>query len=291
MGGPRGDRADGSHPAAGVPSGLAWGAPGAASRAIHSTFITSIGRGAALSPSSFIGRRLSEALSRRRWRPTRCRHSGLTRYARSICARSARRSANAFGSCWTGQLRSRRPDWSLCFDASSNRNRKSRRQSRQPLKSLRQLSSYGGQIANPPYLLCSSSQRTRRANHAVVLHVPLLFSAQKRFKKSLREKTNFVKPIKMVAAFKISPQKYSSFAFTEFAVCFPHSAPNKGRTRRHERGAECGGRECAFKTYGMFADSEVVWSWRAYAGAQVRAKLQRLRTGDGGKRWFTEEHV
>jgi hypothetical protein len=150
MGGPRGDRADGSHPAAGVPSGLAWGPPGAASRAIHSTFITSIGRGAALSPSSFIGRRLSEALSRRRWRPTRCRHSGLTRYARSICARSARRSANAFGSCWTGQLRSRRPDWSLCFDASSNRNRKSRRQSRQPLKSLRQLSSYGGQIANPP---------------------------------------------------------------------------------------------------------------------------------------------
>jgi hypothetical protein len=37
------------------------------------------------------------------------------------------------------------------------------------------------------------------------------------------------------------------------------------------------------------ADGEVVWSWRADAGVQVRAKLQRLRTGDGGKRWFTGE--
>ena len=42
------------------------------------------------------------------------------------------------------------------------------------------------------------------------------------------------------------------------------------------------------ETCGTFADGEIVWSWRAHAGAQVRAK-RKLREGDGGKRGFTEE--
>jgi hypothetical protein len=34
--------------------------------------------------------------------------------------------------------------------------------------------------------------------------------------------------------------------------------------------------------------SEVVWSWRAYAGAKFATMLTH-RADDGGKRWFTEE--
>jgi hypothetical protein len=41
-------------------------------------------------------------------------------------------------------------------------------------------------------------------------------------------------------------QKYSSFYFSEIDVHFTRSAPAQGAYRdRHERGAECGGRERA----------------------------------------------
>jgi hypothetical protein len=42
----------------------------------------------------------------------------------------------------------------------------------------------------------------------------------------------------------------------------------KGRTRRHERGAECGGRGRADRRTARSADGKVVWSWRAHAGAK-----------------------
>jgi hypothetical protein len=38
--------------------------------------------------------------------------------------------------------------------------------------------------------------------------------------------------------------------------------------RRHERRAECGGRGVCLMTCGTRADGEVVWSWRAHAGAK-----------------------
>ena len=44
--------------------------------------------------------------------------------------------------------------------------------------------------------------------------------------------------------------------------------PMKGRTRRHERGAECGGRGRADRRTARSADGKVVWSWRAHAGAK-----------------------
>jgi hypothetical protein len=47
-------------------------------------------------------------------------------------------------------------------------------------------------------------------------------------------------------------------------------------------------RRCC-QTCGIDADGEVVWSWRAHAGAKLPAKLQRLCGNDGGKRWFTGE--
>jgi hypothetical protein len=50
---------------------------------------------------------------------------------------------------------------------------------------------------------------------------------------------------------------------------------HKGRTRRHERGAECDGRGLCRVTYGTVADGEVVWSWRAHAGAKFSLTLQR----------------
>jgi hypothetical protein len=39
----------------------------------------------------------------------------------------------------------------------------------------------------------------------------------------------------------------------------------------------------------MVTDGEVVWSWRAQAGAKLSLTLQRLREGDGGNAWFTGE--
>jgi len=51
----------------------------------------------------------------------------------------------------------------------------------------------------------------------------------------------------------------------------------EGRTRRHERGAECGGRWCADRRCGTFADGEVVWSWHARAGAKFRGRSKGCR--------------
>jgi hypothetical protein len=56
----------------------------------------------------------------------------------------------------------------------------------------------------------------------------------------------------------------------------------EGRTRRHERGAGCGGRECGARRATLLADGGAVWSWRPDAGAKfLRSKLLR---DDGGKR-------
>jgi hypothetical protein len=42
------------------------------------------------------------------------------------------------------------------------------------------------------------------------------------------------------------------------------------------------------ETCGIDADGEVVWSWRAYAGAKLATMLSH-RADNGGKRWFTGE--
>jgi hypothetical protein len=42
----------------------------------------------------------------------------------------------------------------------------------------------------------------------------------------------------------------------------------EGRTRRHERGAGCDGRDLCRATSGTNADDEIVWSWRPWAGAK-----------------------
>jgi hypothetical protein len=42
------------------------------------------------------------------------------------------------------------------------------------------------------------------------------------------------------------------------------------------------------QTSGIITDGEVVWSWRAFAGAKLATMLTH-RAGDGGKCWFTEE--
>jgi hypothetical protein len=39
---------------------------------------------------------------------------------------------------------------------------------------------------------------------------------------------------------------------------------------------------------GIGADGEVVWSWRAHAGAKLATMLSH-RADNGGKRWFTGE--
>jgi hypothetical protein len=40
----------------------------------------------------------------------------------------------------------------------------------------------------------------------------------------------------------------------------------------------------------MAADGEVVWSWRAHAGAKFGMMLAH-HADDGGKRWFTGEQL
>ena len=45
----------------------------------------------------------------------------------------------------------------------------------------------------------------------------------------------------------------------------------------------------ALLTSSVRAYGEMVWSWRAHARAKFMRSLQRPRTGDGGKSWFTGE--
>ncbi len=54
------------------------------------------------------------------------------------------------------------------------------------------------------------------------------------------------------------------------------------------REAGCGGRGGAERRTASVADGEVVWSWRAHAGAKLATMLAH-RADDGGKRWFTGE--
>jgi len=83
-------------------------------------------------------------------------------------------------------------------------------------------------------------------------------------KTSLRERSKFVCPLKLIWGVQSLAQKYSSFVFTEIDVHSARSAPTQGAYRdRHERGAECGGRGLCRVTSGADADGEVVWSWRA----------------------------
>jgi hypothetical protein len=53
-------------------------------------------------------------------------------------------------------------------------------------------------------------------------------------------------------------------------LCSVHAVPprQEGRTRRHERGAGCGGRSGDARRAALVADGEVVWSWRPDAGAK-----------------------
>jgi hypothetical protein len=43
------------------------------------------------------------------------------------------------------------------------------------------------------------------------------------------------------------------------------------------------------ETCSIDTDGEVVWSWRANAGAKSSRIAEKLCEGDGGKRRFTEE--
>jgi hypothetical protein len=99
-------------------------------------------------------------------------------------------------------------------------------------------------------------------------------------KKRMREKSNFGCPFKLIWAVQ-----YLSFVFTEYDVCSPRSATDQGTYRdRHERGAECGGREVCRSTSGTRADGEVVWSWRPKVWRSSPSEADKLRADDGGKR-------
>src|ERR1700752_1230400 len=63
---------------------------------------------------------------------------------------------------------------------------------------------------------------------------------------------------------------------------------HKGRTRRHERGAECGGREGAGDVRRSLRTAK-----SCGPGAPMQApsprEAEKLRAGNGGKRWFIGE--
>jgi hypothetical protein len=79
------------------------------------------------------------------------------------------------------------------------------------------------------------------------------------------------------------PKKYFAFSETQISRNVPAVPPRQeGRTRRHERGAGCGGRFGDARRAALEADGKVVWSWRPDAGAKFSRK--RFRESDGGKR-------
>jgi hypothetical protein len=75
-----------------------------------------------------------------------------------------------------------------------------------------------------------------------------------------------------LARIRVKPaiQKFSSFQKFGFAVMSPHPASiAEGRIAIvTTREAGCGGRGCADRRAAHDADGEVVWSWRAHAGAK-----------------------
>jgi hypothetical protein len=113
-----------------------------------------------------------------------------------------------------------------------------------------------------------NAKRARRANQFSFAVRPHCRDA-KPFRDRVREKSIFVCQFKLIWAVQSSDKKYYHFAFLKFMACCRRSAPMKGRTRRHERGAECGGRGCADRRAARSTDGKVVWSWRAHAGAKL----------------------
>ena len=88
-------------------------------------------------------------------------------------------------------------------------------------------------------------------------------------------------------AIKILSRKYFSFVFSENMICFTHSAADErgvSRSSRHvvRNAVDVDGR----LTSGKPADGEVVWSWRAPAGA----KLATMQTHRGLRRRQTLVH-
>ena len=63
---------------------------------------------------------------------------------------------------------------------------------------------------------------------------------------------------------------------------------HEGRTRRHERGAECGGRECAERRAVQTRTAKSCGPGAPMQAPSSKAMLTH-RAGDGGKRWFTGE--
>jgi hypothetical protein len=64
-------------------------------------------------------------------------------------------------------------------------------------------------------------------------------------------------------------QKYIAFVFAEIDVCLRRSAPTQGAYRdRHDTRRGMRWTWMGRETSGIIADGEVVWSWRAHAGAK-----------------------
>jgi hypothetical protein len=105
----------------------------------------------------------------------------------------------------------------------------------------------------------------------------------------MREKSNFAFPIKLIWAVQRLAQKYFSFAFSKIMFHFPRSEPTQGAYRgRHERGAECGGREDAVRRAASMRTAKSCGPGAPMQALSL-ARLQRPCEGDGGKRRFTEE--
>jgi hypothetical protein len=97
---------------------------------------------------------------------------------------------------------------------------------------------------------------------------PLRETQRSQRRKFVREKSKFARRFKIIAVFKTRTQKYLSFVFSEFVICFTRSAPTQGAYRdRHDTRSGMRWTRLCRKTSGRDADGEVVWSWRAHAGA------------------------
>ena len=87
----------------------------------------------------------------------------------------------------------------------------------------------------------------------------------------MRAKAKFASRFKPVDAFKMGAQKYFAFVFSEIDDYLHHPASiAEGRIAIvTKREAGRGGRDGADRRAASIAYGEVVWSWRAYAGAKL----------------------
>ena len=82
-------------------------------------------------------------------------------------------------------------------------------------------------------------------------------------------KSVFARRTEQIGLVQPSHEKYFSFRFSEIVIYSPRSAPTRGAYASSRTWGGMRWTGMCRETSGPFADGEVVWSWRAHAGAKL----------------------